>query len=324
VFHNLVGGKGAGKSTLAMHAAIEVLNDGGIVAWVDFEQGPDPVANMLMTLGAPACAGDSARFAYIDMKTNSGAMLSDALKAISALPNVPNLIIVDSLSRAIVRVPDVAEGAENSSQALISLVDSFVNRLTSAGSSVLMISHTGHGDNTRARGTSAIAQQVDVEYSIDVLVGWSRETEGATLVTTRKARFGFHDPDEPAAVVTYRPDLSVEDELRRPMTVTLLPPTDTAAMAWRAAAEEDKSKAREAKRAATMEHKKATVESSVRDVLSCLAEGERKTTNAMWDEVKLLMEGSRKQDVSACLKALAAAGECVMDEDGQAFKWGRK
>jgi KaiC/GvpD/RAD55 family RecA-like ATPase len=226
--HALIGGKGSGKSTLGAVAACEWMRAGSTVCWVDFEVGKPIVYNQFLTIRADPdlCAE---RLIVVAMSQEKGG-IAGVVPAIEALGIVPGLVVLDSVSRAIAR----AGLNENDAAAFIQLVDEFADRLRDRGSSVLVIDHIGHEDKTRGRGTSSKGQQIDIEHTVEVLRGWSREVEGAVRIVARKDRRGYMTPDSTVAVVSFQPDLSVSDPDRRPLDVTVLPPGTPGALGWAA------------------------------------------------------------------------------------------
>lgn len=87
----------------------------------------------------------------------------------------PILIIVDTLHR------NFGNGDENSSKdfgvALKNLTD-IINRI---GCSVILVHHSGHGDNSRARGSSSIEAGLDIAYKIE-------NDKGKVKLTCKKAK----------------------------------------------------------------------------------------------------------------------------------------
>lgn len=72
----------------------------------------------------------------------------------------PILIVIDTLHR------NFGSGDENSASDVASLLNSIDSFLKPTGATVLFVHHTGHGNSTRARGSSSINGALDVEYCV--------------------------------------------------------------------------------------------------------------------------------------------------------------
>jgi AAA domain-containing protein len=84
----------------------------------------------------------------------------DVAKAIDEICPKPVLIIIDTLHR------NFGGGDENSAQDFGSFTNNIDNILRRNGETVLIVHHTGHGDQGRSRGSSSIKAALDVEYSV--------------------------------------------------------------------------------------------------------------------------------------------------------------
>ncbi len=107
------------------------------------------------------------------------AMAVDALVGeLSVLPAPPVLVVVDTMARAL------AGGEENSAAdvgAFVAACDRLKARFKAA---VLVVHHAGHGDKTRARGSSALRAAVDLEMGLT----WLQEADGVLALTCTKAK----------------------------------------------------------------------------------------------------------------------------------------
>ena len=91
----------------------------------------------------------------------SAAMVTAAIEKLALKCGNPRLIVVDTLAR------NFGDGDENSQKdmnAFIAALDQLRERF--AGSTVLLVHHSGHGDKERARGSSALRGAVDAEYKV--------------------------------------------------------------------------------------------------------------------------------------------------------------
>jgi hypothetical protein len=97
--HNFVGESGVGKGWIALHAAAQVIRDGGKVVYIDFEDGPVSIAARLRALGVNE-SDVRARFFYVrpDMPVNLG---DAALELARTLDNAqPDLVVIDGVTEA--------------------------------------------------------------------------------------------------------------------------------------------------------------------------------------------------------------------------------
>lgn len=92
---NLYGSAGAGKTTLALTTAAEVIRRGGTVAYIDFEYEMDP--RWAQTIGVPI--GDTSKFALFNPET-----LEDGMQImIHMAKSGVDLIVVDSVGAGVPR-----------------------------------------------------------------------------------------------------------------------------------------------------------------------------------------------------------------------------
>ncbi|WP_156842821.1 AAA family ATPase [Novosphingobium aquimarinum] len=91
--------------------------------------------------------------------------VSEAVGAIDQLATrygMPRLIVIDTLAR------NFGAGDENSTEAMNKFVAA-LDRLREryAGSTILIVHHSGHGDKQRARGSSVLRGAIDCEYKVE-------------------------------------------------------------------------------------------------------------------------------------------------------------
>jgi hypothetical protein len=92
---------------------------------------------------------------------SSAAMLIDAVEAMAIAHGMPRLIVIDTLAR------NFGPGDENSTADMnrfVAALDQLRERF--AGSSVLVVHHSGHGEKGRARGSSVLRAAADAEYMV--------------------------------------------------------------------------------------------------------------------------------------------------------------
>src|SRR5439155_17182506 len=81
--------------------------------------------------------------------------VDDFLAAVAALPERPVLIIIDTLARCLVG------GDENSAKDMGIAIAALDRLRAELGCSVLVVHHTGHANEERERGSSALRAAVD-------------------------------------------------------------------------------------------------------------------------------------------------------------------
>jgi RecA-family ATPase len=83
------------------------------------------------------------------------------VEAIRALPEVPKVIVVDTLHRFL-------SGDENSAQDAKTMIDACAALMREFGCSIILVHHTGVSDEAqhRARGSSAWKGALEIEISV--------------------------------------------------------------------------------------------------------------------------------------------------------------
>lgn len=192
----LFGDPGAGKSfaALGLSAAVSTGTD-----WHGHRTAAGPVAY----IAGEGHAGIARRLKALEV--HHGLALADAPLVVSrravpfldalavealaeeldALPVAPALIVVDTMARA------MSGGEENSAAdvgAFVAACDRLKSRYKAA---VLIVHHAGHGDKTRARGSSALKAAVDVEMGLTRLA----DADGVLVLSCTKSKDA--EPFEP-------------------------------------------------------------------------------------------------------------------------------
>src|SRR5690625_967647 len=171
---SLVGGSGVGKSFVAVDMACAIASGtewhgysveqsgsvvyvaaeggGGIdkraLAWAQ-QHGMDDVPQLYMLLDAP----------IIDDQKDA-ALLTETLAELARRIEQPiKMVILDTLNR-------VMQGEENSATAMAALMRGVETIRQRLGCAVQIIHHTGHGEQQRARGSSAFFAALDSEITI--------------------------------------------------------------------------------------------------------------------------------------------------------------
>lgn len=84
------------------------------------------------------------------------------VKTIGEVSGAPRLVVVDTLGR------NFGDGDESTSKDFYKFIEHIDRHLrTPFGTSVVIVHHTGHGDKSRARGSSSMRQGVDFEYLVE-------------------------------------------------------------------------------------------------------------------------------------------------------------
>lgn len=108
----------------------------------------------------------------------SAAAVSERIATLEAKHGKPKLIVIDTLAR------NIGNGEESSNADISRLINNLDTLLKSRfDAAVLIVHHTGHGDQERARGASALRAAVDHEYRMDV-------KDGLRLLVTTKNKEG--------------------------------------------------------------------------------------------------------------------------------------
>lgn len=152
--------------------------------------------------------------------SRSGVNLTDAFniaKAVEAGRRVqrkygvpPALIIVDTLAR------NFGPGDENSTQDMSAAIAGCDQLRAAFGACVLLVHHVGHGDKSRARGSSALNAALDMEYRV------SRDESGVVRFECTKIK--DHEPPAPLAFRLDTVSLGVTDEDGDPIRSAVLRP----------------------------------------------------------------------------------------------------
>jgi hypothetical protein len=131
---------------------------------------------------------------------NSRDILAELASAIDAASIEPELVIVDTMSKY---SPGLDENSN--AEAALFLAGLSVELRERYTCSVLLVAHTGHGDQKRARGASALGANTDAEYLVD-------RQEGTNTATVSRSRFKDFAELPPLAYTAEVVDLGRVDE----------------------------------------------------------------------------------------------------------------
>lgn len=177
----------AGKTTLAGVAAVQVLEAGGDVAYLDFEDILPRLARRLLALDA---ARDQLvqRFHYLRPGPLTDADAAALVEAVARL-NV-DLVVIDGVAEAL-----AAQNLDEESGSDIARWWSMLPRpLAATGAAVLIIDHVTKSKENRgrwARGSGHKLAAIDgAAYALDATVPFSRSRPGRLTLTVAKDRPG--------------------------------------------------------------------------------------------------------------------------------------
>lgn len=175
---------GTGKTLGAIVIAVEIVANGGAVAVVDVENGPEEYASRLQdVLGdrgelAAACGERLRYYAWPTLRTDWDAgEWSDALSG-------ADLVVFDS-SRLILSGAGLVE---DSNDDYAQFVNGLLIPLSRAGIATLVLDNTGH-EGERARGASSKSDLNEVVYVAVVTQPFDRDQTGELQLHRRRTRF---------------------------------------------------------------------------------------------------------------------------------------
>lgn len=201
--HVLQAEPSSGKSWIALYAALEVLNMGGAVVFVDYEDSGGGITQRLVALGCDP-AHIIERFQYVRPSGPMGTQEKAELMALFRRLN-PDLVIIDGVAEAISR--DGYDEDRNSE--VVKWVDNYPRWISQTGACVVMIDHIAK-DKERggryARGASHKLAAVDgASYQVKIIHSFSRSKGGRVKLVVAKDRPGVFTIGEVAAEVKIDP-----------------------------------------------------------------------------------------------------------------------
>lgn len=169
-----------------------------LVAWELFHETKIPPKSLFISR-APAAFGDE----------ESIIAVKESVKDIADEYGPPSLIIVDTWARSLF-------GDENSSADVGTAVRQIGDLCRDYEASCLVIHHTGKGDQSQARGSSALRGAVDAEYRVE-------NSGGILTLSNNKMKDG--DPIDPLAFCFKSIDLGIVDEDGESIFSSVVTPT---------------------------------------------------------------------------------------------------
>lgn len=188
----VMGEPASGKSFLCLQWALDVINLGQAVVWIDEEAGPGDTLSKLKALGASETLL-AKHFLYLQPEARHLERESDELHAF-IVKSKPGLIVMDSAA-AILANAGIDEDKN-------SPVVQFMNRavlplVKELEVTTLVIDHkTKNKSNSNyARGASSKLGVVDMALNVELKDGFSKAKSGSFDVKVNKDRFGVHAKD---------------------------------------------------------------------------------------------------------------------------------
>jgi hypothetical protein len=149
--------------------------------------------------------------------------IAQAVRQLSERQGPPALVVVDTLHR------NMGTGDENSAEDIAAFLANIDRAIREPlGCAVLLVHHSGHGDKSRSRGSSAIRAALDAEFSLTL------ESEGLRKLDCTKQK----DGEPPAALTLEARSVTlaepwIDDETGEPLNSLVLLPTESALDAMR-------------------------------------------------------------------------------------------
>jgi len=184
----MMGHPGHGKSTVAMWCALQHIESGGQVIWLDWEAGPRDTALRLVALGAsPEQLVANFHYSYSPVVSADADGLASIAFHVEEMENV--LVVFDSASKAL----SVAGLDENNPSEATQWTTHVVMPLRSLGATVLVIDHVPK-TATRAtpyprRAGSKLAD-TEVAWYVEATESFSQSRAGEVLLSRKKDRNG--------------------------------------------------------------------------------------------------------------------------------------
>lgn len=201
--HVLQAEPSSGKSWIALFAALEVLNLGGSVIYLDYEDSSSGITSRLLALGAdPGIIGE--RFQYV--RPSGGMGITERVELLALLKKLnPDLLVIDGVAEAISR--DGFDEDKNTD--VVKWIDQYPRWIAQTGACVVMIDHIAKDKEKSgryARGAGHKLSAVDgASYQIKIIHPFSRHKSGSVKLVVAKDRPGVFTTGEIAAMININP-----------------------------------------------------------------------------------------------------------------------
>jgi hypothetical protein len=213
----LLGPRGTYKSFIALHWAMTIAIEGSPVVMISAEgSGLDRRFRAWLTRYAPNVRVGNVPVYALEQRVDFNSLESIlALCAeIDALESPPVLILIDTFSK---NSGGLDENSNSEVKGFIAHLDVQLKRRY--GATVLLVHHTGHQVQSRARGASALEADTDAAYVIN-------RSPGTMEVTVSRERFKDSGDLPPLAYRAEVIGLGEDDDDGRPVTSLVLVPID--------------------------------------------------------------------------------------------------
>lgn len=188
--HDIHAEPSVGKTWVALLATKEVLEDGGGVLYLDYEDTHRGTIGRLRRIGTPdELIGDTTRFAYINPAGAhdhaAASHIADLLEGLN-----PDLVVLDGVAESLAR-----NGYdENSNTDVLAWKERLLVPLTAGGSAVLLCDHVPKNADTRARGQRGAGAKLGLvdgaSYELRLAQAYSRHKAGLIRFIVAKDREG--------------------------------------------------------------------------------------------------------------------------------------
>ena len=218
--HQLAGEPESGKGLIALHEAVQRLDAGENVLYVDFEDAPASIVTRLLALGA---IGEAIieHFAYIRPVDPLDAARFYTLTRERAYA----LAVIDGVSEAYALLGlDLADNLDAAK-----FLTTLPRPIAETGAAVLLIDHVAKSKDSRGRyalGAQHKLAGVAAAYSTEVITAPSRQTAGLIKLRVEKDRHGHVRGHAQAGVVALVHVAPIDDGER--IDVRIDPPEPTA------------------------------------------------------------------------------------------------
>ena len=186
--HSIAGPPDSGKTTVALHWALQLIRTGGTVLFLDEEGGSEIVAEKLIALNATPEEAERIRYCPFPARTWHAGDVA-ALRELAAAAR-PGLVLWDSSAAFLSR----AGMDENSAADVTRFWSAVLTPLAREhGAAVVVIDHdVKTGEASRfARGSGAKLGATDVAFKVGIVQAFDRTTNGVLRLTVTKDRRGW-------------------------------------------------------------------------------------------------------------------------------------
>lgn len=185
--------EGEGKTQAAVHLAVQVVEDGGRVIYVDVENDPDEMAGRLQaiveSLGDEARQAVAERLAYLpDLNLAALHGSEELMKSWIESLMVSDLLIVDSLSRVLSMCGKDENSNTDFADWMLEYIDPIVKY--GGGIAVLLLDNMGH-EATHARGAINKGALVEAVYAVSGGKNVSPTEHGTLTLKRQRTRSGL-------------------------------------------------------------------------------------------------------------------------------------